>query len=918
MLKKLISFTFALAALTVLFSCGNKGSVENTKQAIIDKVYFDPINENAKDRTIMYYNIGSDLEENSLAGTEIISNICKYKYPDNMNFIMMTGGSLSENVELTRKDPTGIELYSKYYDINWEKNQIWDLRDGHKLLEEDFGNEDMTDGKTLQKFILYVKKNFPAKKYDIIFSDHGGAGLYGFGTDTRYASDNGCLSMRDLEEAFNNSHIKFETVGFDACLMASFELMNTISPYTDYLIAAEETSFGGWDYSFLEKVVNDVNINPVEYGKAVVDAFMANNDANANSLGVYNLNGFRDTVDGSLSEFSKCMNKYLTEDDFLESLYAILKETIGLGYTTISDVRDLRDFLYWIAYVEEYPFPQDLRDSARDLWDTIDPFVIYYRTHKQKYDEGDEKTGGINFVFPIENIYYSDDEDDTVLYAMKNYPESLNEDYRLMFKLAFLRKALVKETKNYYTELDNKKVTEALNNLCKKGLEKYKIPKEYIDSIEQKIVPNLSENRIKSGEGGNVDFEKVVNNNTVSFNFKFNEDIAWMIYEPVATARTYAFDGRELKLGDALVPRKETKNGKETTWTITPEEDRWFSIASSNGEKVVAFIVTEDEKKDNDPANLNYLFDKSITGFIPAIIKRYENDKDEDNIIMIHVQFTGNSKEGKVLGFTRYDQNANMSAKDLEDFKPDDEISYIANFEDFKSTKNISYLYYGETKAADLKVSRGPVRSQSVYFKYSMEDIYGEIYEFDVPNLFAFEKDDGSNVSFYATFPSTWTDVTFNSNDSSFESMSVLGDHVEKFKIDVFDVTNDTKNFGDVKEGEEFPETTIAYLSQDKLFSEIIDVEQNVISDTSNRSLPIFDIEGIDKNNNVISKKYMFFESDGRKYLIEMSSSIDENQKDYASRHDIRLIRSAYELVNTELEKSDDIPTQKITERPAS
>ena len=62
----------------------------------------------------------------------------------------------------------------------------------------------------------------------------------------------------------------------------------------------------------------------------------------------------------------------------------------------------------------------------------------------------------------------------------------------------------------------------------------------------------------------------------------------------------------------------------------------------------------------------------------------------------------------------------------------------------------------------------------------------------------------------------------------------------------------------------------------------------------------------------------MFFESDGRKYLIEMSSSIDENQKDYASRHDIRLIRSAYELVNTELEKSDDIPTQKITERPAS
>ena len=159
------------------------------------------------------------------------------------------------------------------------------------------------------------------------FSDHGGAGLNGFGGDTRYSNNTGSLSIKDLAEAFKNTNTKFNIVSFDACLMASFELMYVLEPYADYLIAAEETSFGGWNYSFLEKVVNDVNVDSIEYGKAAVDAFIANNESIANSLGLFSLKGFKAAIDESLTKFAKSMNKYLTEDDYLQSLYAILKES---------------------------------------------------------------------------------------------------------------------------------------------------------------------------------------------------------------------------------------------------------------------------------------------------------------------------------------------------------------------------------------------------------------------------------------------------------------------------------------------------------------------------------------------------------------------------------------------------------------
>ena len=917
---------FLILISSAFFSCDSIGvnkSVNNDESTLANKE--DSINkvENSLsenqdatyERTILFYIIGSDLEENSMSATECIAEICKFKNPESVNYIFMTGGSLAENINQTREDEYFKSLYSEYYKINWEINQIWEVRNGLRVVEENFGKENMTDVKTLKKFLEYVKKNYPSKKYDIIFSDHGGAGLHSFGTDTRYIEDGGAVTLRDLDDAFGSTGMQFDMVGFDACLMASFELMNVLSPYANYLVAAEETSFGDWDYSFLDLVNNDPGVDARELGIRIVDGFMDKANILANSLGVYSLRGFSDEVSESLTAFAHNMNEYLSTDNYLINLYDILRMTMGLGYSDISDVKDLRDFLDWVENLDDSELKTELKVSARNLWEDVEKFVIYYRTHKPKNEDGSEKTGGVNFVFPIENVYYSDgDEYDNAILSIENYPESLNEEYRLMYRLAFLRKSLVQELVYNTFENDDGEVIASLNMLCDRAREKYKIPKSYIDNIKDNIVPMLAGNRLRSGDDGNINFIRNVNDNKISFDLKFNEDIAWLLYTPNATARTYGIDGKVLSLGQVPVPRVETRANGVINWSITPEEDRWFKINSEDVEYLVEFILT-DYDDENENKTLNYLFDRPVKGFIPGVLQRYENDDPEDNVIQIHVEFDGKNSDARIIGFTRYDQISNMSAKDLEEFKPDDSILLIANFENFNTNKTISFISDDEIPTRGLKVSRGYLEYQSVYFAYNAEDIYGGKYDFDVTNSFAFEIPSDENLCFYATFPSTWGDAYVNNTDSSIQTNSYIGKHTESIKINIYDVTEDTKNFGDAHINEEFSDTTVDYFISDDLFDEIYDSINGAIPYQSNTSLPIFNIIGSDKDDNLISKKYVLCEMGDEKYLIEASSTIASNSKNNATYHDMRLIRTIQELVNNIYEKDEEVVTAPITKK---
>ena len=94
--------------------------------------------------------------------------------------------------------------------------------DGIVCLEENLGSVSMTDPDTLSSFIRWCANKFPANRNALIFWDHGGGSVSGFGYDEKFQSS-GSMSLAEIDEALTDGGVRFDFVGFDACLMATAE-----------------------------------------------------------------------------------------------------------------------------------------------------------------------------------------------------------------------------------------------------------------------------------------------------------------------------------------------------------------------------------------------------------------------------------------------------------------------------------------------------------------------------------------------------------------------------------------------------------------------------------------------------------------------------------------------------------------------
>jgi len=148
----------------------------------------------------------------------------------------------------------------------------------------DLGELNMGHPANLSNFITWGVTNYPARKYALIFSDHGGA-WPAFGGDESTESDN-FLDMKKFKQALSQGLKqaglpKFDLIGFDACLMQTLETAATFRPFADYFIASEETEPGhGWDYRSLQVLRDNPDTTPVQLGKAIINGFEGEAKAN--------------------------------------------------------------------------------------------------------------------------------------------------------------------------------------------------------------------------------------------------------------------------------------------------------------------------------------------------------------------------------------------------------------------------------------------------------------------------------------------------------------------------------------------------------------------------------------------------------------------------------------------------------------
>lgn len=161
---------------------------------------------------------------------------------------------------------------------DWVGAKILEVTPGGAIEQQDLGDVNTGDAAVLADFISWGLTNYPADNYSLIISDHG-ASWPGVGGDE--SSEEDTLSLAELDAGIADGLAaagvdRLDLLGFDACLMATWEVAHALSARADRLLASQELEPGhGWDYSALQYLVDNPGADVDELGQALIDGFEA-------------------------------------------------------------------------------------------------------------------------------------------------------------------------------------------------------------------------------------------------------------------------------------------------------------------------------------------------------------------------------------------------------------------------------------------------------------------------------------------------------------------------------------------------------------------------------------------------------------------------------------------------------------------
>ncbi len=149
------------------------------------------------------------------------------------------------------------------------------LSDGVEVLSDEPTEANLGDQQVLADFVEYGMNVWPADHTALVFWDHG-AGWTGMGPDETDGLD--VLELGEIragvEAGLSAAGVaRLDLIGFDACLMATYEVASVVAPYADYMLASQELEPGhGWDYRALAGVAG---ATPEQVGSALIDGYAA-------------------------------------------------------------------------------------------------------------------------------------------------------------------------------------------------------------------------------------------------------------------------------------------------------------------------------------------------------------------------------------------------------------------------------------------------------------------------------------------------------------------------------------------------------------------------------------------------------------------------------------------------------------------
>ncbi len=218
-----------------------------------------------KEMTLFFYICGSNLESGDGQATDDIREMLSSGIgkSEQVNVILATGGSTewqnygisSKNVQYHRLGENGLELL------------------------KDVGRKNMGDAATLSSFLSYGLSQAPAKRYMLIFWDHGGGPVFGLCNDENYNDDS--LSLTELQSALKNGlgKTRMDIIGFDCCLMNCIDLCADLQNVTTYSVLSQELVNGtGLNYDkWMKLIVDDAEVTSEQIARSMADSYVQEN-----------------------------------------------------------------------------------------------------------------------------------------------------------------------------------------------------------------------------------------------------------------------------------------------------------------------------------------------------------------------------------------------------------------------------------------------------------------------------------------------------------------------------------------------------------------------------------------------------------------------------------------------------------------
>lgn len=279
---------------------------------------------------------------------------------------------------------------------------------------QSLGEVDMGDPQTLVDFVTWAMQSYPAKKFALVMSDHGGGWTGGF-SDMSTASDD--LSMPEIVGAMDqirqNTGQKLELLGFDACLMGQIEVFGALYPYANFMVGSEEVipSYG-WSYAaWLAQLAQSPTMDGRGLSQAIVSTYVINDTlltelrASSDEIAQQEATTTLSAVESArIPDVIGAMNQFVTVMASLDQAQVAQARTYARSYESVfgedfsQPYMDLESFAETLVRMTGDP---SLQQAQSQLQAAIQSAVA-----AEKHGPAMAGSNGISFHFPDSALYH--------------------------------------------------------------------------------------------------------------------------------------------------------------------------------------------------------------------------------------------------------------------------------------------------------------------------------------------------------------------------------------------------------------------------------------------------------------------------------------------------------------------------------